>query len=159
MRETHVPSEQKGKLRSKWKILTLVITVIILLSSAIFYYSYKVGERETAVKLLNAFYTFDLNTVAKNDEEIFKLTTTEVYESHTIASSMRQLRVYLKFEGNPTEAKILKHEGNTIYYYIKAEGFDEERTFAMKYHYKYGKIDKIAEYEVYFLPNSDREEL
>lgn len=141
------------------KVVVSVVLFVSLVTAGLFYYSYKIGEKETAEKLLNAFYTFDLNTVAKNDEEIFKLTTPEVYESHTISSSMRQLRIYLKFEGEPTKANIIKHEGNTIYYSIESETFDKDRVFVLKYHYNWGKIDKIAEYEVNFLPQSSKEDL
>lgn len=119
-------------------------------------YSYKTGEREVSEDLLHAFYTFSLPTIAENDERISELTTKEIYESHTIGSSNRQLRVYLKFEGNPTEAKIISHKGNTIFYSIESVGFDPDRTFAMDYNYSWGKIDKVVEYEVFFLPQSSR---
>lgn len=119
-------------------------------------YSYKTGEREVSEDLLHAFYTFNLPTIADNDERISELTTKEIYESHTIGSSNRQLRVYLKFAGNPTKAKILSHKGDTIFYSIESEGFDPDRTFAMNYNYSWGKIDKIVEYEVFFLPQSSR---
>lgn len=134
-----------------------LLTVVIF--AGVGYYGYKAGAKEVSEELLHAFYTFDLPTIADNDKRISKLTTEEIYESRTISSSNRQLRVYLKFQGNPTEAKIIKHDNDTIYYYIESEGFDSERTFAMKYKYSWGKITELVEYEVFFLPQSSRSDL
>ena len=145
------------------KVSVPLILFVSLLTVVIFagvgYYGYKAGAKEVSEELLHAFYTFDLPTIADNDKRISELTTEEIYESHTISSSNRQLRVYLKFQGNPTEAKIIKHDNDTIYYYIDSEGFDEERTFAMKYKYSWGKITELVEYEVFFLPQSSRSDL
>lgn len=145
----------------KWKIVLLIWVCLILVAciGAVGIYSYKAGEREVSEELLHAFYTFDLPTIADNDKRISELTTEEIYQSHTISSSNRQLRVYLKFQGKPVEAKIISHKDNTIYYYIESEGFDSDRTFAMRYHYSWGKIDKLVEYEVFFLPQSSRGDL
>ncbi|MFF2798154.1 hypothetical protein [Lysinibacillus xylanilyticus] len=148
-------------IRGKWGLTALVIISCCtgFLLGAIGLYSYKAGEKEVSEELLHAFYTFNLPTIAQNDERIKELTTDEIYQSHTISSSNRQLRVYLKFQGKPTEAKIISHKNNTIFYYINSEGFDKERTFAMQYHYSWGKIDKVVEYEVFFLPQSSRSDL
>ena len=148
-------------LNSKWKfsIFLWTLTVVGAIIGAVFIYSYKAGEREVSEELLHAFYTFELPTIAENDKRIKELTTEEIYQSHTISSSTRQLRVYLKFQGEPTKAKIISHKDNTIFYSVDSRGFDPDRTFAMKYHYKWGKIDKLVEYEVFFLPQSSRSDL
>lgn len=145
----------------KLKLTTFALVFVLLAGclGAVGLYSYKTGAREVSEDLLHAFYTFTLPTIADNDERISELTTEEIYESHTIGSSNRQLRVYLKFEGNPTKAKIISHKDNTIYYYIESAGFDPDRTFAMKYNYSWGKIDEVIEYEVFFLPQSSRSDL
>lgn len=143
----------------KLAVYTTTSLLVIIALVVIGYYSYKAGEKEVSEELLHAFYTFDLPTISDNDKRISELTTSEIYESHTIASSNRQLRVYLKFQGKPTEAKIISHKDNTIYYYIDSEGFDSERTFALNYHYSWGKIDEVVEYEVFFLPQSSRSDL
>lgn len=140
-------------------VLTYIIIAIILTGSSVFLYSYKVGERQAGEDLLHAFYTFNLPTIAENDKRIAELASEEIYQSHTISSSNRQLRVYLKFEGNPTEAKIISHKDNTIYYYIDSKGFDSDRTFAFKYEYSMGKITKLAEYELFLLPQTLRKDL
>lgn len=140
-------------------IMTYTILIVLVIGAVVFSYSYKAGEREAGEKLLHAFYTFNLPTISENDEIIRELTTDEIYTSHTISSSNRQLRVYLKFEGNPVEAKIISHKGNTIYYYLDSAGFDSERTFAFKYEYSMGKIVGVAEYELFLLPQTLREDL
>lgn len=132
---------------------------VAIISLIVIIYSFNIGKHETAEKLLDAFYTFDLNTISENDKQIQKLASKEIYESHTISSSTRQLRVYLKFEGNPTEAVILSHNNNKIVYYINSTNFDPERTFALEYKYSMGKIVDILEYEMFFLPQSSRDDL
>lgn len=141
------------------RVKIYVLVIILSISSVVGFYAYKVGEREVSEKLLHAFYTFDLTTIADNDKKISELTTEEIYQSHTISSSTRQLRVYLKFAGNPTEAKIISHKKGIIYYSIHSEGFDSERIFAMRYKYSWGKITEIAEYEVFLLPQTLRSDL
>lgn len=148
-----------SKLKTHLSTILLIVMGLVVLVGAIGIYAFKTGEREVSEELLQSFYTFKLATIDKNDQRIQELTTPEIYESHTISSSNRQLRVYLKFQGKPTEAKVIRHEGNTIFYYIKSKGFDPERTFAMEYHYSWGKIDKIIEYEVFFLPQSSRSDM
>lgn len=146
---------------SKWKFYTINILSLVLglILVVVFSYSYTAGKKEVSEELLHAFYTFDLNTIADNDKRIKELTTEEIYESHTIASSNRQLRVYLKFQGEPTEARIISHKDDTIFYYIDSKGFDPDRTFAMQYKYSWGKITDVVEYEVFFLPQSSRDSL
>lgn len=139
--------------------ISTIVLALLIIAGGVVYYAYTVGKHETAENLLHAFYTFDLNTISENDKEIQKLTTNEIYESHTISSSNRQLRVYLKFEGNPTEAVILSHKNNKIVYYIDSKNFDPERTFALEYEYSLGKITEIVEYEMFFLPQSSRDNL
>ena len=145
----------------KVKILSglLILIVAIGIALGVGYYSYEAGEHETAEDLLNAFYTFELETINENDQKIKDLTTPEIYERFTIASSNRQLRVYLKFAGEPTKAKIISHRDGIIYYYIDSQGFDSERTFALRYDYKWGKITNVAEYELTPLPQTMREDL
>jgi len=145
--------------RNKIYTFTTILLITTIIIGVVGYYSYKAGAKEVSEELLHSFYTFELPTIAENDKRIKELTTEEIYESHTISSSNRQLRVYLKFQGNPTEAKIIKHDGDTIYYYIDSEGFDPDRTFAFKYNYSWGKIDEVVEYEVFFLPQSSRSDL
>lgn len=151
--------EQHSDPKFKVTLIALVVLLSALIFSSVAFYSYKAGARDVGEKLVHAFYTFDLPTIAENDKQIQKLTTKDIYERFTISSSARQLRVYLKFEGKPTEAKIIGHHGDTIYFYIDSEGFDPDRTFAIKYKYRWGKITEVAEMEVFLLPQTIRSDL
>lgn len=144
-------------MRKKAVLYTSTIVIIIICIVGVF--AYNTASRQTGERLLKDFYDFDLNTIMQNDEHVKEITTSEIYERFTLSSDNRQLRVYLKFAGDATTTNIISHKGNTIFYSIVNRNIDATRTFALQYHYSWGKIDKVVEYEVFFLPQSSRDDL
>lgn len=140
-------------------MIAYVATIAIIILAIVGTFAYSIASRQTGERLLRDFYDFDLNTIMNNDDHIKKITTEKIYQQFTLSSDNRQLRVYLKFQGNATSVNIISHDGDTIFYSITNRNIDPNRTFAMKYHYSWGKIDHVVEYEVFFLPQSSRDDL
>lgn len=143
----------------KKKTIVYTTTIVLIILAIVGTFAYNIAARQMGERLLSDFYDFDLNTIMENDAHIKKITSKKVYEQFTLSSDNRQLRVYLKFAGDATRVNIISHEGDTIFYSIVNRNIDPNRTFAMKYHYSWGKIDKVVEYEVFFLPQSSRDDL
>lgn len=135
----------------------LAVLLCVVSLGATLLYAY--DKQTTGVEFVKAAYDFDLNTINSNDDRIKELSTPEVYNQTTLSSNNRQMRVYLKFKGDRTRVNIIRQRNQQIIYSIDNPNIDPNRTFALEYEYSWGKITKVVEYEIFFLPPGSRDDL
>lgn len=141
-------------------VTTMIMALVFLNTFNIMVQGFVIiPKKEAGEELLNAMYDFEVENMYENDDKFKSLTTIGVYEGYTVTSSNRQLRVYMKFGGEPVKPKILKHEDGRIYFNLINKHIDSDRIFVIEYEFRKGEISHLAEYEIHLLPQTIKEDL
>ena len=142
----------------KWRDIVVVVGVVIVSLSVSIYFIREINDNRRitlAINTLRSLYEFETLTQFGENVEIFRsLVTPEVFNVKNVNNSDRILRIFLKFNGNPSYVNVLEATPNFIIYSLLSESIERDRLFIFIYEVEGRRISAIREAELFRFPTT-----